>query len=97
MPKILITGSNGMVGQNLLHSSFPSSYSILAPSKDELNLLHFDSVIQWFRKNKPDGVIHAAGIVGGIQANINSPIKFFSENMSLSQIFCPRLSEREKC
>ena len=72
-----------MVGQNLLHSSFPSSYSILAPSKDELNLLHFDSVIQWFRKNKPDGVIHAAGIVGGIQANIKSPIKFFSENMRI--------------
>ena len=83
MPKILITGSNGMVGKNLLNSSFPSSYSILSPSKDELNLLDFDSVTKWFANNKPDGVIHAAGIVGGIQANINSPIKFFSENMRI--------------
>ena len=83
MQKILITGSNGMVGKNLLHSSFPSSYTILSPSRNELNLLNLESVINWFKKNKPDSVIHAAGIVGGIQANIKSPIKFFSENMRI--------------
>ena len=34
------------------------------------------ALIAYCKINKPDFVIHAAGIVGGIAANINDPIKF---------------------
>jgi GDP-L-fucose synthase len=33
--------------------------------------------------NKPDMIIHAAGVVGGIQANMTQPVKFFVNNMQM--------------
>ena len=70
--KILISGGSGMVGTNL-RNSFSSDYNqILAPSSKELNLLDKDAVNLYLKKNKPDAVIHCAGLVGGIAMNINN-------------------------
>jgi GDP-L-fucose synthase len=37
----------------------------------------------YINANKPDMVIHAAGIVGGIQANMTQPVKFLVDNMQM--------------
>jgi GDP-L-fucose synthase len=50
-----------------------------------LDLLDFNAVKDWVKINKPDFVIHAAGIVGGIAANINDPIKFYLENLDIGR------------
>ena len=81
--KIILTGSRGMVGRNILEHASVSDYEFLAPSSTELNLLNRPSVDLYLDKHKPDMVIHAAGVVGGIQANIAEPVKFMVHNMQM--------------
>ena len=83
--KILITGSNGLVGRNLLESPRCKRYEILAPSHKELELLDKDAVLNYLEKNRPDMVIHAAGTVGGITANMQQPLKFLIENLDMGR------------
>lgn len=81
--KIFITGGSGLVGRNLLEYSGASQYEILAPSSIQLNLLNEDAVNTFLRKNMPDMIIHCAGLVGGIQANIANPARFFFDNIQM--------------
>lgn len=81
--KILITGASGMVGQNLLEHPKSVDFELLAPNSRVLNLLEPASVTSYLKEHKPDMVIHAAGIVGGIQANIAEPVKFLVDNMHM--------------
>jgi len=79
--KILITGSRGMLGQNLVSTlSSDHSLSLLTPSSLELDLLNRKDVEEYLKKQKPDLIIHAAAKVGGIQANINEPVEFLVQN-----------------
>ena len=64
--KILITGASGMVGQNILEHSETINYELLVPSRTEMDLLDPQKVREYISKNKPDLIIHAAGLVGGI-------------------------------
>lgn len=77
--KVLLTGSNGMVGKNLI-SCLPPDIQLLSPSSAVLDLLNFEITIDYLSKHQPELIIHAAGIVGGIQANINHPVRFLREN-----------------
>lgn len=81
--KILLTGSRGMVGRNILEQADSALHNILSPTSKELNLLDALSVDKYMRINRPEMVIHAAGIVGGIQANLEQPIRFLVENMQM--------------
>tara|TARA_A100001035_G_scaffold238669_1_gene203397 strand:- start:180 stop:1103 length:924 start_codon:yes stop_codon:yes gene_type:complete len=78
--KILLTGSSGMVGKNILDHFKSSKYKFLTPSRKELNLLDFQSTSKFLKSSKPEMVIHCAGVVGGIEANIRNPVKFLEEN-----------------
>lgn len=80
--KILITGGSGMVGKNLINFfKKNTNHELIYPTSSELNLLENNSVIEYFKLKKPDLIIHCAGLVGGIQANINSPYSFLSRNL----------------
>jgi len=81
--KILLTGSNGMVGRNILQHPIASNHEILSPTKKELNLLDALNVEKYINTKKLDMVIHAAGIVGGIQANMAYPVKFLVDNLQI--------------
>ncbi|WP_329805017.1 GDP-L-fucose synthase family protein [Flavobacterium facile] len=83
--RILITGGNGMVGKNILEHQKASNYDILAPSSSELNLRNFDSVDSYIKQHKPDVIIHAAGLVGGIQANMARPVDFLVYNLDMGR------------
>ncbi|MGM8885711.1 GDP-L-fucose synthase family protein [Psychrobacter sp. 1U2] len=84
--KILLTGGSGMVGRNIQdYAQLYRDDEILHPSSHELNLLDFESVKAYLKKHQPDFVIHAAGTVGGIQANINNPIKFLVDNLDMGR------------
>lgn len=78
--KILLTGSTGMVGTNILEHKSASLHNLLTPSSKELNLLNYSEVDNYISKYKPDFIIHAAGKVGGIQANMANPINFLVDN-----------------
>ncbi len=81
--KILLTGANGMVGKNILEEAKKYSHEFLSPGSTELNLLDEIAVNRYISEHKPDMVIHAAGIVGGIQANMAQPVKFLVDNMRI--------------
>lgn len=82
--KILILGAGGMVGRNIIEKA-PKGFNILAPSRKELNLLNYDETFNYFSEKMPDIIVHSAGIVGGIQANISNPVKFLLENTDLGR------------
>ena len=69
-----------MVGRNILEFHKSREYQILAPSSSELNLLDKASVNDYLSKHLPNAIIHCAGVVGGIQANIDNPVRFLSDN-----------------
>jgi GDP-L-fucose synthase len=79
--KILITGATGMVGHNLLENHNILEHDILKPDIEELNLLDNVSVYAYLKKNMPDMIIHCAGQVGGIQANMKDLYGFFTQNI----------------
>lgn len=83
--KILLTGGNGMVGRNILEHPSIENFEIKAPSSRELDLRDYHAVKSFFFSYKPDMVIHAAGKVGGIQANIREPVSFFVDNMDMGR------------
>lgn len=81
--KILLTGANGMVGKNILELSRHHEHIFLSPDSKSLNLLDSLCVKAYMEEHQPDMVIHAAGIVGGIQANMAQPVKFLVDNMQM--------------
>lgn len=83
--KILITGSTGMVGRNILEHKHVLQYEMLTPGTNELNLLNFHEAKDYVNKHQPDIVIHAAGKVGGIQANMAQPVKFLVDNLDMAR------------
>ena len=83
--KVLITGSKGFVGQNLVKKLLKIKkqvkIKILTPSRQELNLINPNNVQKYFERNKPTLVLHLAGKVGGIGINRVQQGVFFYENL----------------
>ena len=81
---VLVTGGSGMVGKNLLeYLKEKTSCKVISPTSFEMDLLNYASVKENLLKYNPDIVIHCAGLVGGIQANIKKPFSFLSINMQM--------------
>lgn len=83
--KIFVTGANGMVGRNIVEHPNMFKHVLLTPNSKELDLLDSSSVSNFIVTNKPDFIIHCAGKVGGIQANIAQPVDFLVENMDMGR------------
>jgi GDP-L-fucose synthase len=83
--KILITGGSGMVGKNLSAHKAATRHEVLCPSSRELNLLSYYQTLDWVQTHNPDMIIHCAGHVGGIQANIADPAGFLIKNLDMGR------------
>jgi GDP-L-fucose synthase len=81
--KVLLTGGGGMVGRNVLDHPLARGFDIHAPSRAQVDLRDKASVRRYVADLKPDIVVHAAGKVGGIQANIAEPYAFLLENLEI--------------
>ena len=77
---MFLTGGSGMVGRNILDNHTALTWEIFAPTSKELDLTDPKLVRAYIQKHKPDLVVHAAGCVGGIQANIAHPVDFLDIN-----------------
>ncbi len=82
--KLLITGSTGTLGRNLLLDNRRLGYELLTPSRLDYDLLDVKSVRAMYADLRPDAVIHVAATVGGIQASIDKPVRFLVENTMIS-------------
>ena len=83
-----------MVGQAIYRLFKKKNYTVISCGRKDLDLTNQQNVNQWFKKNKPEIVINAAGRVGGILDNskfqtdyiyINTMIGFNVLNASLNE------------
>lgn len=81
--RVLLTGATGMVGRNIAEMLGTTGIQLFQPSHQDLDLLHEVAVLDYLRHKPPDAIIHAAGLVGGIQANIQHPVEFLRVNASM--------------
>ena len=79
---IFIAGGTGLIGQACIRQFRKKGYdSILAPSRQEIDLTDYKSVTAYFDNNRIDVVVVAAGKVGGILENKNNPFDFLKTNL----------------
>ncbi|KGK99924.1 NAD-dependent epimerase/dehydratase family protein [Thalassobacter sp. 16PALIMAR09] len=83
--RVLITGGSGLVGRNLRAHPRAQAHDILAPRSNELNLLDSAATTATVAAMAPDLIIHAAGRVGGIQANMAQPVEFLVDNADMGR------------
>ena len=81
--KVFVTGGSGMVGRNIVEYLINKDVEVLYPTSKEINLLDKEALKMFIQKNEPEMIIHCAGLVGGIQANINNPASFLFENTQM--------------
>ncbi len=81
--RILVTGASGMVGRNLLADERAGRHDLLTPGRAELDLTDAAATAAYVGDRRPDLIIHCAGTVGGIQANIAAPDRFLFENLAI--------------
>lgn len=79
---IFVAGHRGLVGSACVRR-FQSSgcRNLLTASRNELDLRDAAAVSRWFKENRPEYVLLAAGTVGGIWANANFPVDFLRDNL----------------
>ena len=86
MEKVLVLGSNGLVGKtvvNKLNNSIKIS-KVIGSTRNETNLFSFDETYQLIQDTSPDLIINAAAKVGSIQANNTQRTDFILENLKIN-------------
>jgi len=82
--KIFVAGPRGMVGSALIRALERAGFTNLVKrDRRELDLADTEAVTTFFQAEKPEIVIFAAAKVGGIKANIDQPVEFLLENLSV--------------
>ena len=82
--RIYVAGHKGMVGSSIWRALKSKGYfNLIGFSVDELDLKNQQSVIDFYKQEKPDIVINAAAKVGGILANNDFPYPFLMENIQI--------------
>ena len=80
---ILVTGGSGLVGGAVARHLKDRGYQVLAPRRQELDLLDRSQTERFLALHQPTHVIAAAALVGGIAANIAEPVRFLTENIEM--------------
>lgn len=81
---VAIFGARGLVGSAILKELINRGYNnILTPTSSLVDLTDKTCTKNWFKLVKPEYVFFAAAKVGGIQANIDSPVDFGIKNIEM--------------
>ena len=83
--KIYVAGHTGLVGSGIVNELKKQGYTnLVLRTHGELDLTDQKAVEVFFGEEKPDYVIVAAGLVGGIKANSVAPADFYYINMQIA-------------
>ena len=80
---IVIAGSTGLVGSAITRALIGRGQSVIGINRKVVDLLDRKATFDFISAAKPDLVIDAAAIVGGIGANNNFPVDFLSRNIQI--------------
>jgi GDP-L-fucose synthase len=83
MKRVLVTGSNGMLGKAVCRRFQSKNYELIELNRDKVDLTNSVETINFLHDNKPDLVVHCAALVGGIHANLAGGTRYFLENISI--------------
>lgn len=72
-----------MLGRHLMTELELLGHQVAAPNSSELDLRDSLATSTFIERTEPDAVIHAAAVVGGIQANIDGGGRFLTENLEI--------------
>lgn len=82
--RIYISGNTGLVGSAIVDEFISQGYNNLIFSPyPEYDLTNQNTAEDFLNKHKPDFVIIASAIVGGIKANSDFPYKFIYDNIMI--------------
>lgn len=81
--RVWVAGHRGMVGSAVKRRLESESCDILTAGRDQVNLLDQQQVQDYVKQEKPDAIVLAAAVVGGILANQSYPVKFLYENLQI--------------
>jgi len=83
LKKIFLAGQEGMVGRAVYKLLKEKKYKIIECKRKDLDLTEQSKVDSWFKKNRPDIVINAAGKVGGILDNSLHKADYLYKNIMI--------------
>jgi GDP-L-fucose synthase len=82
--KIYVAGHRGLVGSAIIRElKSRGCKNIITRTHEELDLVNQAAVWNFFSIEKPEYVILAAGVVGGVHANNTYPAKFIYDNLMI--------------
>jgi GDP-L-fucose synthase len=82
--KVLIFGSNGLVGSSVYEIFLNTGYKIFASTRKDTDLFVLDEVRAIIDSFKPQIIINAAAKVGGILANNTERSEFLIQNLKIN-------------
>ena len=84
--KVLILGSNGLVGSSLVRKFDKDNFfsEVIASNRRDLDLFDFIKVSNFISQSQPDVIVNAAAKVGGILANNTFRADFILENLKIN-------------
>ena len=84
--KVLILGSNGLVGSSLkrILDKNQKITNLIASTREDTDLFSLSSTKKLINETEPDVLINAAAKVGGIYANNTKRVEFILENLKIN-------------
>ncbi|MBI1209163.1 MAG: NAD-dependent epimerase/dehydratase family protein [Azospirillum sp.] len=79
--RVWVAGHKGMAGSAVVRWLATENCQVLTASRAELDLRRQSAVEAWMAANRPDAVVMAAAVVGGIHANSTRPAEFLYDNL----------------
>ena len=82
--KIFVAGHNGLVGSAIVRELNKKKFNkIITATRNKLELINQQKVLNFLKKEKPDYIIIAAAKVGGIYSNNKYKAEFIYENLMI--------------
>ena len=80
---VLVAGGTGLVGSAIVRELKSRNIDVLIVNTKVVDLLDRRATFQFVQDHKPEAIIDAAAMVGGIGANNSYPVDFLSNNVQI--------------
>ncbi len=79
--RVAVTGGAGFFGRHIVEEFSQAGAMVFVPRQAEYDLRRQADIARLFADARPEILVHAAGVVGGIGANRARPAEYFHDNL----------------